>query len=415
MILNLWPKMMSYGYGGGGGGGGGGSGGGGGGASGGGAGGGYGGGAGAGGGAGGAAGGGGGEMPPEGVAAGAFRFNTDSLKLEYFDGNQWVNITTDAEHKHAGDDSNKIFQATSNNTTGMGTRGIIAGGYVASPVNVTDEIDFINVDTTGNAADFGNLGTARRGVACLGSRSRGILAGGRVPGDLNTIEFVTLASTGNASDFGDLTQTSHHGTGLSDATRGIITAMENPGWPSNNSNRIDFITIASTGNANDFGDLYFGTRECGGCASPTRGIIKGGTPSHSNVIQYITISTTGDSSDFGDTTVAASRGLGSGSNAVRGVLQLGYTPSQLNTVDFITIATLGDAKDFGDLTEARSQSAGAASPTRLAVMGGFSPSRVDTIDFAQIMTTGNFTSFGELVGSDRGQTGGCSNGHGGLA
>ena len=36
------------------------------------------------------------------------------------------------------------------------------------------------------------------------------------------------------------------------------------------------------------------------------------------------------------------------------------------------------------------------------------------MDFAQIMTTGNYTFFGELVGSDRSQTGGCSNGHGGL-
>ena len=335
------------------------------------------------------------QRPLQPTPVGALRFNTDSAKLEYFDGNQYVNITTDSPEQNTG-----------------GTRGLFAGGSV--PGGVVDEIDFINIDSTGDALDFGNLGTARRGVACLGSRSRGIMAGGRVPGDLNTIEFVTFASTGNASDFGDLTITSHHGTGLSNATRGIITAMENPSWSNNNSNRIDFITIATTGNATDFGDLYFGTRESGGCASPTRGIVKGGSPTHSNVIQFITISTTGDSSDFGDTTVAASRGLGSGSNAVRGVLHLGYTPTVLNTVDFITIATLGDAKDFGDLTEARFQAGGAASTTRLVVMGGSNPSVVDTMDYAQIMTKGNFISFGELVGSDRSQTGGCSNGHGGL-
>tara|TARA_B100001564_G_scaffold85814_1_gene69628 strand:+ start:1000 stop:1146 length:147 start_codon:yes stop_codon:yes gene_type:complete len=28
------------------------------------------------------------------VPVGAFRFNTESAKLEYFDGNQYVNITT---------------------------------------------------------------------------------------------------------------------------------------------------------------------------------------------------------------------------------------------------------------------------------------------------------------------------------
>ena len=336
------------------------------------------------------------EQPPiQPTPVGALRFNTDTLKLEYFDGNQYVNITTDSPETNTG-----------------GTRGLFAGG--STPGGVVDEIDFINVDTTGNALDFGNLGTARRGVACLGSRTRGIMAGGRVSPDLNTIEFVTFASTGNASDFGDLTITSHHGTGLSNATRGIITAMENPSWTNNNSNRIDFITIASTGNANDFGDLYFGTRESGGCASPTRGIVKGGSPTHSNVIQFITISTQGDSADFGDTTVAASRGLGSGSNAVRGILQTGYTPTVINTVEYITIATLGNSQDFGDLSEARLQSAGATSPTRHVVAGGTTPSSVDTIDYAQIATTGNFVAFGELNGADRGQFMGCSNGHGGL-
>ena len=36
-----------------------------------------------------------GEQPPEATNApdlGAFRFNTDSVKMEYYDGNQWVNI-----------------------------------------------------------------------------------------------------------------------------------------------------------------------------------------------------------------------------------------------------------------------------------------------------------------------------------
>jgi len=330
------------------------------------------------------------------VNSGSIRFNTDSSKIEIYNGEAWWEIDATSPTEQTG-----------------GTRGLFAGGYKVP--GASDEIDFVNVDTTGNATDFGNLSAEKRGVAALGSRTRGVFAGGRIsPADLNIIEFVTTASTGNVTDFGDLTITMHHATGLSNSTRGIITAGENDSFTNGNSNVIDFITIASTGDAVDFGDLYFGARECGGCASPTRGIIKGGTPSHSNVIQYITISTQGNSADFGDTTVASSRGLGSGSNAVRGILQAGYSPTVLNTVDFITIATLGNASDFGDLTEARVQSAGATSSTRHVVAGGTTPSAVDTIDYAQIMTTGNFISFGELVGADRGQFSGCSNGHGGL-
>ena len=397
MNLNFWPKMYYSGGGGGGGSGGGGGGAGGGGGYGGGAGGaggGYGGGAGVGGGAG-SGGGAAGEQPPEEpTPVGAFRFNTDTAKLEYYDGNQWVNVTTDSPEQNTG-----------------GTRGLFFGGYKVP--GTSNEIDFVNVETTGDATDFGNISAERRGNAAVGSRTRGVTAGGRSP-DVNIIEFVTIASQGNVTDFGDLTITMHHATGVSDSTRGIFMGGENDSWTNGNSNRIDFITIASTGNANDFGDLYFATRECGGCASPTRGIIKGGTPAHSNVIQYITISTEGNSADFGDMQTVASRGLGSGSNAVRGVLQTGYTPTVINTVEYITIATLGNSQDFGDLTEARLQSAGATSPTRHVVAGGTTPSSVDTIDYAQIATTGNFVAFGELNGADRGQFMGCSNGHGGL-
>ena len=328
------------------------------------------------------------------VPVGALRFNTETSKLEYFNGTRYVNITTDSPEQNTG-----------------GTRGLFGGGFT-SP-SVTNEIDFINVDTTGNALDFGNLQQARRGIAGTASRIRGIFAGGRVPGDVNSIEFVTIATTGGGSDFGDLTITSHYGTGLSNGTRGVILAMENPSWGSNNSNRIDFITIASTGDAQDFGDLYTGTRETDGCESHTRGVVYGGTPNSINVIQFITIATQGDSADFGDTTVTSQRGS-AGGNAVRGLLTLGTTPSVTNAVDFITIATLGNALDFGDLTQVRGNATGTSSPTRFVEAGGATPSIVDTIDYAQIMTKGDFNDFGELVGTDRSQLAGLSNGHGGL-
>ena len=329
----------------------------------------------------------------ETATSGSIRFNTDSSRLEIYNGEAWWAIDSTSPEEQTG-----------------GSRGLMGGGTTPA---VTNAIDFINVDTTGNSSDFGDLSYARRGVAALASRTRGVFAGGR-SSDNNGIDFVTIASTGNAADFGDLTITSHHGTGISDGTRGIITAMENSSWTNNNSNRIDYITIASTGNANDFGDLYTGTRETGGCESPTRGIVFGGSPNGLNVIQYFTISTQGNSADFGDVSAVCSRGSAADGNSVRGLLPLGGTPSLFNTVEFITIATLGDAKDFGDLTEARGGAAGCSSPTRHTVAGGFAPGLVDTIDYAQIMTTGNYISFGELCGADRQQFQGCSNGHGGL-
>ena len=45
-------------------------------------------------------------------------------------------------------------------------------------------------------------------VQSSSSPTRGIMGGGNtVPATVNTIQFITIASTGNASDFGDLTRT----------------------------------------------------------------------------------------------------------------------------------------------------------------------------------------------------------------
>ena len=69
---------------------------------------------------------------------------------------------------------------------------------------------------------------------------------------------------------------------------------------------IDYITIASTGNATDFGDLTAGRSGVGAVSSTTRGVWGGGyISSGSNTIDYVTIASTGNASDFGDRTNSA--------------------------------------------------------------------------------------------------------------
>ena len=87
-------------------------------------------------------------------------------------------------------------------------------------------------------------------------------------------------------------------------------------------NVMEYITVTSTGNTQDFGDLAGNTRECAGCSSSTRGIVAGGqTTSNINVIQYITIATTGNTTDFGDLLAARHRAAGC-SNATRGLFMV---------------------------------------------------------------------------------------------
>ena len=69
------------------------------------------------------------------------------------------------------------------------------------------------------------------------------------------------------------------------------------------TNTIDYVTIASEGNASYFGDLTIATGQSGGTASQTRGFNCGGCTGHPvyiNTIDYVTLTTAGNATDFGD-------------------------------------------------------------------------------------------------------------------
>ena len=211
--------------------------------------------------------------------SGSIRFNTDSSKLELYRGNEWVEIDSTSPEEQTG-----------------GARGLFGGG--ATPSDEVDTIDFVNIASTANAQDFGDLTLARDFVAACASRTRAFWAGGVNPGvaGLNELDSVTIASRGNAVDFGE--NIPHRGGGgLSDQTRGIFPAVNG------GTNVINYITMATTGTVEDFGDVYLAVASGGSFASPTRGVYGGGdNPAYTNVIQYITISTLGNSADFGDLT-----------------------------------------------------------------------------------------------------------------
>ena len=101
------------------------------------------------------------------------------------------------------------------------TRGLFCGGYKAySPYPQINNIDFINIQTEGNAQDFGDLTEARNQLSCMANATRATLAGGGFPG-FNTIDYVTIASKGNGQDFGDLLEGVSAAFGISDANGGL--------------------------------------------------------------------------------------------------------------------------------------------------------------------------------------------------
>jgi hypothetical protein len=322
--------------------------------------------------------------------AGAMRFNTDGSQLEIYDGNQWTGILGTSPNQQTG-----------------GTRGLTAGAYPNG-----NQIDFFNIDTTGNSVDFGDRTISAQQPGSAASRTRGCVAGGYASSDSNVIDFVTMASQGNASNFGDLTQTGHGiSMCINDSTRGVFAGRTSA--PTFRTT-IDYITIASTGDAADFGDVSIAIRNPVGGSSPTRGVFALGRNTSGtdlNSIDFLTISTQGNTSDFGDLQFTGKYGAG-GSNAVRCLMTKG--DGNVNTVNFVTIATLGDAQDFGDLTQTTNTQLAVmcTSPTRAVRVAG-QDSYTNTMDYAQIMTTGNFIDFGDAVEAKSGRAS-LSNGHGGL-
>ena len=128
------------------------------------------------------------------IPSGAMRFNSDSQKLEYWNGSAWFQVHTATPNlASAGDVS-------------VGARGLFGGGMDSAPSNEVNTIDYINISSTGNAQDFGDLQSASYSRAGVSSPTRVCFGGGASPSVISTIDFIAIPTTGNASDFGDLTR-----------------------------------------------------------------------------------------------------------------------------------------------------------------------------------------------------------------
>ena len=287
-----------------------------------------------------------------------------------------------------------------------------------------DVIQKILIQSTGNAEDFGDLSGNRYETECAASSTRGVFAGGYTEDTspnqkVNIIEFVTIANSSNATDFGDLTVQRGHTSGASNSTRGVIaggSAMPSP-YPV--TNVIDFFTIATTGNASDFGDTTSARKFMGGGrSSTTRALFCGGNAPTTNAIDFVTIATTGNAQDFGDCTQTGwAKGAGNVSSGTRAILAGGYvSPTNINVIEFLTIATLGNGTDFGDLAVATRATYAAGSKVRGIFGGGKTnpaSATTNTISFITIATTGNASDFGDMINS-KAFGSGLSDCHGGL-
>jgi hypothetical protein len=184
---------------------------------------------------------------------------------------------------------------------------IFAGGYIGPAA--TNIIEYMNLNSSGSQRDFGDLKGGAYAPSVTSSSTRALIAGGYIssPAPITNIDYVTLSSSGmNALDFGDLSTARRDFSGCSNNTRSVFGGGTTTGSTTPTAS-MEYMTSASLGSVASFGDLLSTGRGNASCSSPTRGIFFGGyqafaTPvsTYTNAINYITIATTGSAADFGD-------------------------------------------------------------------------------------------------------------------
>ena len=113
----------------------------------------------------------------------------------------------------------------------------------------------------------------------------------------------TIASKGNATDFGEfMSNTGYFGAGFSNTVRGVVAGGNQT--PGTYSKFIQTIIMSSAGNATDFGTMIVGGQGGGGSATATRGVYARGrqypNASDSSALEMVDMQSGGNAVFFGD-------------------------------------------------------------------------------------------------------------------
>ena len=260
----------------------------------------------------------------------------------------YVQVSTEGNTQTFGDLSTALYggAAASNST-----RGLCMGGW--SPSNQNLNVDYITLASQGNGIDFGSDNSGGWGSQGASDSIRALSAGGGYPSATTDIDMFFFSTVGSHVDYADITAGRNRGNrGMSSPIRGIFTGTYGP-----ERTKYDTKLIASSGNTTEFGDLYNGLRAHQCCSDTTRGIAgasyngpqtsPGYGQAHS--LEFVTFASTGTAQYFGDLHIKKISFRGCTQNMTRG-LWAGGSPSTTNGIDAITIQTTGNATDFGDIT-----------------------------------------------------------------
>ena len=222
------------------------------------------------------------------------KFNSDAI--------EYITIASEGDSIDFGNSTQaRSYTASASSST----RSITMGGAAPSAVNI---IDYVEIMTLGNALDFGDMSAARFTDGSAFSNGVEAFVCGAYPGTNQHYEIIKIASTGNSiqGDIAPVGGTRWPGAGCANSVRGVWAGGADT--PSVFTSVISFLNMASKGNSQPFGDLSkIAGGAAGAAANGTRAVIPlgqhGVAPSaytELNTVEFITISTGGNAQDFGD-------------------------------------------------------------------------------------------------------------------
>lgn len=234
----------------------------------------------------------------------------------------------------------------------------------------------------------------------FGYPAKAVFAGGSTASSTYTdvVDYVNVATTGNATSFGTLNYAKDSAAGLSNNNYGVISGGFNTTNQSLILSRNELLVFSTNTVSTTVGNMNALRYGCSSCSNSTYGLFAGGyvygSGSPTNTIEYLTIPNISSSSSFG-TLATAKANLSSGcGSSTRGLFPGGYTGSTYAGIEYVTISTSGTGTFFGNLTTNRDNVVSASNSTR-AVMGGVVSTNTVT-EYVTIATTGNATNFGAL-------------------
>lgn len=333
---------------------------------------------------------------------------------------EYVTIATPGNAADFGDllQTQQLGTSTSGNATnsGLGSplpnydRAIFTGGSSSS--GGTTPIEYMSISTGGNSVSFGTLSTRRGDHTSTGNRSRALMANGETTGsnvyDQN-IEYVVPATLGNGVYFGSNSPGKGGVGSCASDTYALFAGggRFSGGWTWYSA--INYVTIATTGGANQMGNLSSLNWYVAGASNDgTYGYWAGGAPNggqYVSGIERVTISTSGNASSFGNLSInrAASAGVGDSTY----ILFAGGGSWSDSGIDQLNAISGGTATKVGDLHAAKYSHASADDRTTGLFAGGYGAGMYNNIEKVTIASAGNAVDVGDLI-SGRYRLGGTS-------